>query len=350
MENPRAVIGNNSQMTLDEAKSRLGMSGFMLARLETLCMAVRDQRIDRACLRVLVELIDSMNRETWTSWVSRETIAERAGMSAKSAGNYVYQLKALGYIVGERQPTPQANNRVLMHYTIAALSPEQIESEIGRFVDSIRGGTDTVTPMKLVEKVPAPTGNTKESARQDGQSVEKVPVRTGKNMPAGTGSACQNGQLQESACDDGQSSACNDGQKPESARQDGCSTIDTKKEDKEEEKKKEKQPRGTRLSPEWRLPKSWGEWALAECVITEQQVRREAKNFLDYWTALPGAKATKVNWQGTWRNWIRRTYPDREETISLHNTQKQRTEEEIKKAIESTGAVFEKGDPNALIG
>ena len=29
-------------------------------------------------------------------------------------------------------------------------------------------------------------------------------------------------------------------------------------------------------------------------------------SFLDYWTGVPGARGTKRNWLGTWRNWCRK--------------------------------------------
>lgn len=103
---------------------------------------------------------------------------------------------------------------------------------------------------------------------------------------------------------------------PESSRQDGCSNKDSKKEEKEEEKK-EKPQRGTRLHPDWKLPRSWGDWALAECVVTEQQVRREADNFRDFWISKPGASACKLDWFATWRGWIRRTYADKSASPSL---------------------------------
>lgn len=317
--NPRAVIGNNAApMGLDEARSRLETSGFMLARLETLAMAIRDDRIDRGCLKVLVELIDSMNRETWTSWLGREAIADRTGVSIKTAGNCIYQLKALGYIVGEKRETPQAGNRVLMHYTLSALSPEEIDAAISRAIGSIRGNIDTITHIKTarhrgqsVEKVPAIEGTIRESACHDGQEMpaiegtsEKVPAIEGSFVPA------IEGKSQNS---------------PKSARYSGCSIS------KEESNKTNRAPtapaeaveiegrsaerptpkRGTRLTADWVLPKSWGEWALASCVITEAQIRREAENFRDFWIAKPGAGGVKLDWPATWRNWIRRNYRDK---------------------------------------
>jgi hypothetical protein len=50
---------------------------------------------------------------------------------------------------------------------------------------------------------------------------------------------------------------------------------------------------GTRLSPDW-TPK-------------QHTDRTEAlEKFRDYWTAQPGIKGRKVDWDATWRNWIRR--------------------------------------------
>ncbi len=63
--------------------------------------------------------------------------------------------------------------------------------------------------------------------------------------------------------------------------------------------------RGTRLPQDWRLPKPWGEWAVAELRLTEPVVRDESLKFRDYWTAKSGKDATKLDWEATWRNWCR---------------------------------------------
>ena len=73
-------------------------------------------------------------------------------------------------------------------------------------------------------------------------------------------------------------------------------------------KRKTASSTGTRLPDGWQLPKSWGDWALEERPdMTPADVRREADCFADYWHAVPGAKGRKADWQGTWRNWIRRS-------------------------------------------
>ena len=37
---------------------------------------------------------------------------------------------------------------------------------------------------------------------------------------------------------------------------------------------------------------------------------REWSKFTDYWRAQPGAKGLKLDWLGTWRNWVRRSVED----------------------------------------
>lgn len=39
-------------------------------------------------------------------------------------------------------------------------------------------------------------------------------------------------------------------------------------------------------------------------------LRREHARFVDYWMAQPGQKGTKVDWDATWRNWMRRAGDD----------------------------------------
>lgn len=64
---------------------------------------------------------------------------------------------------------------------------------------------------------------------------------------------------------------------------------------------------GIRLPDDWRLPKAWGDWALTERPgWTAEDVRKVAERFADHWHAKAGADARKVDWQATWRNWVRR--------------------------------------------
>jgi uncharacterized protein YdaU (DUF1376 family) len=61
--------------------------------------------------------------------------------------------------------------------------------------------------------------------------------------------------------------------------------------------------RGTRLPNDWELPKEWSDWAAQQ--RPELDIPLSAAKFADYWHAQPGAKGLKLDWQATWRNWIR---------------------------------------------
>lgn len=62
--------------------------------------------------------------------------------------------------------------------------------------------------------------------------------------------------------------------------------------------------RATRLDPKWNPDRSVIEEMSAECPGVD--LRYEHKKFVDYWTAKSGQAATKVDWNATWRNWMRR--------------------------------------------
>lgn len=63
--------------------------------------------------------------------------------------------------------------------------------------------------------------------------------------------------------------------------------------------------RGQRLAPDWEPPQDWIDWACRERRWTPEDARQEAENFRDYWHARSGAGAAKLDWQATWRNWVR---------------------------------------------
>jgi len=63
--------------------------------------------------------------------------------------------------------------------------------------------------------------------------------------------------------------------------------------------------RGSRLPQDWFLTKSMGDWATQE--RPDLDVRQVAEQFKDYWIAQAGQKGVKLDWDATWRNWIRNT-------------------------------------------
>ena len=63
--------------------------------------------------------------------------------------------------------------------------------------------------------------------------------------------------------------------------------------------------RGSRLPQDWFLTKAMGDWATQE--RPDLDVRQVADQFKDYWVAQAGQKGVKLDWDATWRNWIRNT-------------------------------------------
>lgn len=69
---------------------------------------------------------------------------------------------------------------------------------------------------------------------------------------------------------------------------------------------------GTALPLDWVLPRAWGQWALENSNLTEQQIRLEADKFSDHWHANSNQRnGKKSDWQAAWRNWIRNAKPDK---------------------------------------
>jgi uncharacterized protein YdaU (DUF1376 family) len=70
------------------------------------------------------------------------------------------------------------------------------------------------------------------------------------------------------------------------------------------ESTKESASKGRRLPPDW-LPTD-DDWATACRLLGRQKAEIELAKFRDYWPAKPGSGGRKVDWDGTWRNWVRK--------------------------------------------
>ena len=66
-------------------------------------------------------------------------------------------------------------------------------------------------------------------------------------------------------------------------------------------------PRGTRLPSGWSPSSDALDWTKAEKPGLDPLQTLE--KFRDYWTAQPGQKGVKTDWDATWRNWVRREIP-----------------------------------------
>ena len=71
----------------------------------------------------------------------------------------------------------------------------------------------------------------------------------------------------------------------------------------ETEKRQKKQSRGTRLPADWVA----SEDQIAFCKTDRPDLNPAAvaDRFRDFWIAQPGTKGVKLDWDATWRNWVR---------------------------------------------
>ncbi len=66
--------------------------------------------------------------------------------------------------------------------------------------------------------------------------------------------------------------------------------------------------RGTRLDPNWMPDPDTIDAIKAETNATKDELTYQHRKFVDYWTDKTGQAATKLSWDGTWRNWMRTAY------------------------------------------
>jgi hypothetical protein len=71
------------------------------------------------------------------------------------------------------------------------------------------------------------------------------------------------------------------------------------------DKKQNNRKVGSRLSNDLFLPDDWREF----CKQTRPELNpaKTFDQFRDYWIAQPGQKGVKLDWDATWRNWVRNT-------------------------------------------
>jgi hypothetical protein len=68
-------------------------------------------------------------------------------------------------------------------------------------------------------------------------------------------------------------------------------------------KKRSVTTRGTRLPSDWNPHENLWSWGKEK--LSEADLRFETAAFKDFWAAKPGAAGTKLDWDKTWKVWIR---------------------------------------------
>ena len=79
---------------------------------------------------------------------------------------------------------------------------------------------------------------------------------------------------------------------------------ETETETETEVKKKRTATRGTRLPADWKPNPELVAWSKAE--RPDLDLRKVFEEFKDYWSSVSGSGGVKLNWDATWRNWVRK--------------------------------------------
>ncbi|MCC4240359.1 hypothetical protein [Thalassospira povalilytica] len=96
--------------------------------------------------------------------------------------------------------------------------------------------------------------------------------------------------------------------------------------------------RGSRIPDDW-LPSEPGQQYAASLGMTPQEIRHERDKFYDFWIAKPGKDGRKLDWDATWRNWIRRSVDNR----TNHGTRRPRANQSGLDGVLEAAAEYHSG-------
>jgi hypothetical protein len=263
-------IGHNSRHSLQATAEQNVESGVLLLCKEFLVTAIQDKRLTRTHLRVLACFVELVNRKTAKAWPGRQLIADMLGLDLRNVSNTLTELRGWGYLIAERERVEEAGNRNLMVYTFGNVDHDTIRREIETYIANIKsakftpgGEVSRSSPRKVNQPSP--------------QEVKFTPggeVGTPESSPQGVDSNQYTKTTVVSASPSAQPN----------------------------------REKAARLPDDWKLPKTWGQWALDNFEVSANDVRGVASVFKDHWIAKTGKDAVKRDWEATWRNWCRSTY------------------------------------------
>ena len=102
--------------------------------------------------------------------------------------------------------------------------------------------------------------------------------------------------------------------------------------------------RGSRIPANWTpTPKDYA-FASSEG-LNREEINREADRFRDYWTAASGRNACKLDWEATWRNWLRSDFrkPSKSDVATTVNAPRGAFDRVISRLDEGTSARHQAG-------
>lgn len=93
-----------------------------------------------------------------------------------------------------------------------------------------------------------------------------------------------------------------------------------------------REPRGTRIPDDFTVTPEMVAWARKEAPRVDG--RRETERFVNYWRSAAGAKARKVDWALTWRNWMLKAEDDIGARPQQRPTRQQETDQLFDNAMQ----------------
>ena len=221
-----------------------------------------------------------MAMKTGADWYKRDPqkfISGVIGMSSKQIAVYTILIELMYSNAGECHNDPK-----FISGFMSDMGPSSVRKIIEEF---IANGKVIVTENgrlsnKTVQKLAKTREETKEkrriSGKKGGEKSSEIRLKP-----------IDNGAL-------GKPNGLTDVQ-PDKNRLDKSSKRDTKVSPKK---------RASRIPDDWFLSKELGDWSVSQGYGIEH-IRIEAEKFKDYWIGVGGQKGRKLDWNATWRNWIR---------------------------------------------
>ncbi|WP_298725759.1 DnaA N-terminal domain-containing protein [uncultured Ferrovibrio sp.] len=116
--------------------------------------------------------------------------------------------------------------------------------------------------------------------------------------------------------------------------------------DQQQDRGKDKTKRGTRLTADMELPERWALWAKAE---GHPDPQAEWERFRDYWCGVAGKDGVKLDWEGTWRNRVRKVLQEGRPAVGHKQTGATSTPVEFDPSLEPwLPKLAREFDPSAL--
>lgn len=198
--------------------------------------------------------------------------------------------------------------------------------------DAPSGGNGMVTDRPRNDSInarSAPVGGVPmeqpPSSEGVGNALRTALVTVPPSRPVGEGRVVGSSDTPDSPCLGGPVGGRNDLETPPSPGVDGAGSPP---------RKRSGQTQGTRIPDDFAVTPEMVAWARDNTPSVDG--RYETEKFSDYWHAKTGRDATKRNWDGTWRNWMRKA-EEQTSRSARQPTRRRTADDKIRDLLARTG-------------